>query len=166
MNRNRVGINTTDPQFELDVHGDINLTGEVYSNGEDASGILKWKLDNENVYTNSNVGIGTPSLQAPLHIIGDTSIVSPPDNTPYVWTTRTSAANNNWRTIIWAYEVGLFVAVSNSGSSNRVMTSPDGINWTTRTTNNNSWVFVTWAEELGLLVAVPTLAHQSSHDFP
>jgi hypothetical protein len=34
------------------------------------------------------------------------------------------------------------------------MTSPDGINWTTRSTNNNNWHSVTWAPELGLLVAV------------
>ena len=34
------------------------------------------------------------------------------------------------------------------------MTSPDGITWTTRSTNNNYWISITWASELGLFVAV------------
>ena len=37
------------------------------------------------------------------------------------WTSRTSAANNGWRSV--AYGNGLFVAVSNTGTGNRVMTS-------------------------------------------
>jgi hypothetical protein len=41
--------------------------------------------------------------------------------------------NNEWRFVTWAKELNLFVAVSTSGSGNRVMTSPDGITWTTRT---------------------------------
>jgi len=38
------------------------------------------------------------------------------------WTSRTSAADNGWLSVCWSAEVGLFVAVSNSGSGNRVMT--------------------------------------------
>jgi hypothetical protein len=35
------------------------------------------------------------------------------------------------------------------------MTSPDGINWTTRVSAaDNNWQSITWAPELGLLVAV------------
>jgi hypothetical protein len=48
-----------------------------------------------------------------------------------------SAADNNWVNITWAPELGLLVAVATSGTGNRVMTSPDGINWTTRSTANN-----------------------------
>ena len=40
------------------------------------------------------------------------------------WTTRTSAADNNWRSV--CYGNGLFVAVAYTGTGNRVMTSPDG----------------------------------------
>ena len=39
------------------------------------------------------------------------------------WTTRTSAADNQWRSIAWSPALGLFAAVANSGTGNRVMTS-------------------------------------------
>ena len=38
------------------------------------------------------------------------------------WTTRASAADNNWSGIAWAPELGLFAAVAFSGTGNRVMT--------------------------------------------
>ena len=46
------------------------------------------------------------------------------------WATQTSAADNNWNSV--AYGNGLFVAVSYTGTGNRVMTSPDGITWTSQ----------------------------------
>lgn len=42
-----------------------------------------------------------------------------PDGT--TWTSRASAAHNNWRSV--TYGNGVFVAVSGSGRGNRVMTS-------------------------------------------
>ena len=42
------------------------------------------------------------------------------------WTIRTSAADNSWRSVCWSPELGLFCAVADSGTGNRVMTSPDG----------------------------------------
>ncbi|QNI89551.1 hypothetical protein [Synechococcus sp. ROS8604] len=57
--------------------------------------------------------------------------------------------------ILWSPELGLFVAVSDSGIGNRVMTSADGRSWSLRQTPaNNNWTWVCWAPELGLLVAV------------
>jgi hypothetical protein len=57
--------------------------------------------------------------------------------------------------VCWAAEVGLFVAVATVGSGNKVMTSPDGITWTSRTSAaDNSWICVCWAAEVGLFVAV------------
>ena len=41
-----------------------------------------------------------------------------------LWTLRQTPANNNWTAICWAPELGLFVAVANSGAGNRVMVSP------------------------------------------
>ena len=67
------------------------------------------------------------------------------------WTSRTSAADNNWHSV--TYGNGLFVAVSGSGTGNRVMTSPDGITWTARTSAaDNGWYGVTYGD--GLFVAV------------
>jgi hypothetical protein len=57
--------------------------------------------------------------------------------------------------VCWSAEVGLFVAVAISGTGNRVMTSPDGITWTARSSAaDNSWVAVCWSAEVGLFVAV------------
>lgn len=39
------------------------------------------------------------------------------------WTPRTSAADNQWLSVCWSPELGLFVAVAGSGAGNRVMTS-------------------------------------------
>ena len=67
------------------------------------------------------------------------------------WITQTSAADNDWRSI--TYGNGLFVAVSETGIDNRIMTSPDGITWTIRTTPvDNAWSAVTYGN--GLFVAV------------
>jgi len=67
------------------------------------------------------------------------------------WTIRASAADNGWYSV--TYGGGLFVAVSLTGTGNRVMTSPDGINWTIRASAaNNQWISVTYGG--GLFVAV------------
>ena len=44
--------------------------------------------------------------------------------------TWTPAADNNWDSVTFGN--GLFVAVSYYGTGDRVMTSPDGITWTSR----------------------------------
>ena len=64
------------------------------------------------------------------------------------WTSRTSASNSNWQGI--TYADGLFVAVG----SNAVMTSPDGITWTSRTAPNGEWQAITNCG--GLFVATAT----------
>jgi len=57
--------------------------------------------------------------------------------------------------VCWSAELSLFVAVAVSGTGNRVMTSPDGITWTARTSAaDNSWCAVCWSAELSLFVAV------------
>ena len=93
---NAVGIGTSNPAYNLDVQGDIRLTGAI----RDASGqagsngqILKstgsgvnwidappgsdddWTISGSNVYRNTgNVGIGTTSPTATLEVIGDVKI--------------------------------------------------------------------------------------------
>ena len=78
-------------------------------------------------------------------------------NSDYVdnWTIRTSAADNNWRSICWSPGLSLFCAVAIGGTGNRVMTSPDGINWTIRTSAaDNNWYSVCWSPGLSLFCAV------------
>ncbi|MFY9208204.1 MAG: hypothetical protein WAO33_03755, partial [Candidatus Nanopelagicales bacterium] len=67
------------------------------------------------------------------------------------WTSRTSAADRQWRSV--TYGAGLFVAVAVTDSGKRVMTSPDGITWTSRTyPEDKDWGSVTYGA--GLFVAV------------
>jgi hypothetical protein len=63
-------------------------------------------------------------------------VMTSPDG--ITWTSRTSAADNNWQSVAWSATLGLFIAVATSGSPNQIMTSPDGINWTTRTAPNTN----------------------------
>ncbi len=65
------------------------------------------------------------------------------------WVSRTVAASNQWLSV--CYGNGLFVAVANNGT-NRVMTSPDGITWTSRVANTTNWLSVCYGN--GLFVAV------------
>jgi hypothetical protein len=71
------------------------------------------------------------------------------------WISSVSGANNNWRSVCWSPELGLFCAVASSGSSNRVMTSPDGAAWTLHPAAvDNKWRAVCWSPELELFCAV------------
>ena len=64
------------------------------------------------------------------------------------WTSQTSAADNQWNTVAWGGPAGseLFVALANNGA-NRLMTSPDGITWTSRTSPTAGWNSVTWGDD-------------------
>ena len=75
------------------------------------------------------------------------------------WTTRTIPTPTlQYRGIAWSPELGLFAAVSQDGTGNRVMTSPNGITWTSRTTptvpDEPAYQSITWSRELGLFCAV------------
>jgi predicted RecA/RadA family phage recombinase len=76
-------------------------------------------------------------------------VMTSPDG--ITWTSRASAADNAWHSVV--YGDGLFVAVATTGTGNRVMTSPDGITWTSRASAaDNGWRSVTYGD--GLFVAV------------
>ena len=70
-----------------------------------------------------------------------------------VWTSRdTTGLDLSWESVTWGN--GLFVAVASSGVGNRVMTSPDGVTWTSRTSAaDNNWSAVTWGNNLYVAVS-------------
>lgn len=71
--------------------------------------------------------------------------------TPATWSLYPSADEaKTWRDVVWSPELKIFVTIS----SNSVMTSPDGINWTFRTTPTGSWSSVAWSSEAGKFIAV------------
>jgi hypothetical protein len=72
------------------------------------------------------------------------------------WTQRTSPVNNNWFSVCWSPELSLFVACG-SGSTNKIITSSNGTNWTTQVTPNINGVNyegICWSPKLKLFVAV------------
>ena len=70
FNKGNVGIGTTSPGYKLDVAGDINFTGTLYQNGSEfGNGGSAWGESGDDVYRSTgNVGIGTSSPSAPLHL--------------------------------------------------------------------------------------------------
>ena len=54
-------------------------------------------------------------------------------NNLYLFAERTTPSNE-WTGVHWNATDGVYVAVSQTGTNDRVMTSPDGVTWTSRTT--------------------------------
>jgi hypothetical protein len=70
-----VGIGTATPQFELDVSGNINLTGNLYQNGSPYAS-SQWIDGNGtgNIYYIGNVGINNPTPIYAFDVAGDANI--------------------------------------------------------------------------------------------
>lgn len=76
-----------------------------------------------------------------------------PFNLAKDWTSRTSAADYSWNAVDYGH--GLFVAVSVTGhNGDGVMTSPDGVTWTLRTSagTTNQWSDVKFANNIFVAV--------------
>lgn len=84
------------------------------------------------------------------------------DNLGVSWSNSTLSTTQNWgdNTLTWSPQLGLFACaiVAGGSESTAVMTSPNGIAWTTRSapsgSSTNTWRGGCWAPGLGLFVMV------------
>lgn len=133
-------------------------------NGSFQSSITVVASDGFNVDPNSNMIIG-PGKDGIFWIYADYNTetvtiytVGIIDREPFQWTTQTTP-NNSFTDVAWGPEIGaelgLFVAVSDSGVGNRAITSPDGINWTAQASIvDNDWQSIAFSPTLAMFAAV------------
>jgi hypothetical protein len=76
-----VGIGTTIALKKLDVHGDINFTGQLYNNNTIYQG-SQWETLSSNIYYLGNVGIGTDAAVKTLTVEGSALFGTPSDDSP------------------------------------------------------------------------------------
>jgi alpha-tubulin suppressor-like RCC1 family protein len=167
--RGNVGIGQASTTYALDVSGTARITGNTTICGtlfvNDISGFIgsQWVNNGSDIYyKEGNVGIGISTPTAELDVSGTIVL----NTTSYFdailqsnWSSTTASASNKWTDIVWAKEasgnVGLFVAISSTTSTNQILVSPDGTNWTAYSTPNNAKLNrICWSPELSLFVAV------------
>jgi len=93
---------------------------------------------------NQTVNVGNDN-DTNINIYGDLSVFQ--KNTNITWTSATSFAINTWNSV--AYGQNTFVAVSSSGTTNRVMVSDNGSTWfagNTGVNNTNNWMSVAFGD--------------------
>jgi hypothetical protein len=126
---NILGLNTSNPMLS---------SYELYNN------YFRSSATDSNVFKKKVVAKDTLFALSHLQVNGEIY------NQGITWTSRTSAADNSWRSI--CYGNGLFVACASTGTGNRIMTSPNGITWTSRTPAvDNDWRSICYGN--GLFVA-------------
>jgi hypothetical protein len=65
----KIGINTQDPQFELDVDGVVNVS-DIRIGGKTLESALSWSKSGDDLYFQGNVGIGMTNPQHTLDVDG------------------------------------------------------------------------------------------------
>lgn len=77
-------------------------------------------------------------------------------NTGLRWTQRNTPVDQSFVSICWAPELRLFCAASVTGTNNRFITSPNGVDWTARTPPDPTRAYraICWSPELRLFCAV------------
>ena len=87
------------------------------------------------------------------------------DSVYATWVTKTvSPTSLTWNAMCWSSELNLFVAVSGNGTTNSVITSPDGNTWTSQVTPGSSYNYVCWSPELKMFCAVGSNTIMTSFD--
>jgi hypothetical protein len=143
-------VNQKGTQPVIDIQDDGVTVLKVKDGGDMLVGAYTSYVDKLVPAANGRInGVNITALNARTRTSGASAVAA-----VSTWTARTTN-DNNWRSVCWSSELSIFVAVALSGTGNRVMTSSDGITWTSRTSAaDNTWLGVCWASELSIFVAV------------
>ena len=89
-----------------------------------------------------------------LCAVGDGAVMISGNGTS--WTAQTGGViANQWTSVVYSSSLHLFCAVSDNGTGNGVMTSPEGEHWTTRASAADlQWSSVCWSPSLPMFCAV------------
>jgi len=171
-----VGISTNNGNsqntlvYTYDANTWYTITLPYFNNNSYSSVVYSNELEQFIVYTNSSLNSFAPFITYNLNSIiqnasssinlNNVSTLIKPNNT------MVNNAINNWNSIVYNYNNNLtcicysshlkrYVALSNTGTSNRVIYSTNGLTWTiTSTVVDNNWTSVCWSFKLKLFVAV------------
>jgi hypothetical protein len=104
---NNLGIGKTSPQFDLDISGNMNCSGILYNYGT-------------NINTEFYPAVSRATTEKDISLTN--------------WSVRplVSATEASINGIAWSPQLGLFAACTQQGLQWRIVTSPDGVNWTIR----------------------------------
>lgn len=104
----------------------VNFTNRALSNGQSWNAIC-WSSDI------TLPGEGSAGAFVALSADGPDTINT--SHAAITWSAQTASADIKWEGICWSSNLQLFIAVAfdSDGSNHNVMTSPDAVNWTSRT---------------------------------
>jgi len=137
----RVGINTTSPQANFDISGTIRSKSNISSSGiTDISGY----------YEVNGVPINNSFYPALSSATAEKAIST--------WSQGNSTGVlNSWNCITWSPQLQLFAMVRQvGGNTNRIATSPDGINWILYKQSTKEYQGIVWCNDLsgvGMFIA-------------
>ena len=113
-----MGMGDGNPRYPLDINGDIRLTGAIVNSEGLALNMVNpdsaWVVDaanNKISYSDGNVGIGTTSPQAPLHIVDKAPIASASE----VLRLQRGDSTHNDITTASKGSIGMYLEDSNNG---------------------------------------------------
>lgn len=142
-----LGIETSTPQYKLDVVGDINTSGVFRQNGSQIIS-SQWSSNNSNLYIiSSNIGIGTSNPEAQLHISSNAKIDG---NVNLGNVTIQATANSNIVVGITNIDaIEKRTRLTNTYSSSIVK------NWTPYSNGPfGNWYGLVWSPELSIFVGI------------
>jgi len=114
--------------------GNVDITGDLVVNDVNVIDNITTLQQNNVIYNSDEYGLKAVSN----------------------WVAQTGESGN-WNRVVYAPELNLFVAINKTFSGNRIMTSPNGIDWEYANNSPANTLFdIVWSPELSLFVVVYT----------